>query len=43
MKTDYLNIEQLNHAGTNFMRSQDKFVFNKSLKQIEKISKYCNN
>jgi hypothetical protein len=38
LKLNYTNIKQLEETGTNFMRSQDKFVFDRSLKQLEKIS-----
>tara|TARA_B100000795_G_scaffold239621_1_gene201395 strand:+ start:734 stop:2224 length:1491 start_codon:yes stop_codon:yes gene_type:complete len=38
LKTDYINIGKLKSTGTNFMSSKDKYVFDRSLKQIKKLS-----
>lgn len=38
MKTNYLNIKKFADTGTDFLSSQDRFVLNKSIKKIEKLS-----
>lgn len=38
MKTNYFNIKKFADTGTDFLSSQDRFVLNKSIKQIEKLS-----
>lgn len=37
MKTNYVNIEKLKSAGTNFLSSKDKYVFIRALKQLKKL------
>ena len=38
MKTNYINIEKLKSTGTNFLSSKDKYVFNRALKELNKLS-----